>query len=628
MKRSLFVLAILLATMALCVVPALATTPDTATWSSAGPPIYDSIRSLDFTASGNGCVASSSTGYYTPDGQQWIQQNALAGLLAIDYVDDTHAWAVGDMGRIAATSDGGATWSEQTSGVDWRLVDVSFLDTTTGWALGQDGRTLRTGDGGVTWETAGSCGSGTTYVTLQFVDELHGWAGSSGAGLWATVDGGDTWQRQGDSFIDARFIVFSDKDSGWAASPDATWHTSDGGASWTQTAPVPYPSTVALAGSGATLWRFDQSGVPSISPDGGATWHTQSTASYASWSTTGILCIAGDEGWFSNGWSLLHTSTTGYSDPEPPVTTAVPELPRWLNSPTTVTLTATDAGSGVDVTYYSLKPYWDQSYTWVPGLSFYLAANTDYRVAYTSTDLYGNIEQPHVQNVGVDAVLPTTQLRGAGKYDIGYWINHKSTIYVSGNDNLSGVDYVRARIDSKAWQNLGSGSSLVIAAPKTHSNDGKHTVTAHAVDNAANAGVNKSASTWIDTRRPVSKLPYPVSGPSRGYTTMKFRVNDVRPCAPKCMIEIRVKYGSTLVGQLLPGKWFYKNKLQSYRFYCPLPAGKYTILLRAADGAGNISPWKYGTYTLRRAGVAPERAEAAGVWQVGGLPLTTPFPAE
>ena len=66
--------------------------------------------------------------------------------------DAQHGWIVGEAGAIVATQDGGATWTEQASGVEKTLFGVSFADARHGWAVGLDGLILRTNDGGQSWQ--------------------------------------------------------------------------------------------------------------------------------------------------------------------------------------------------------------------------------------------------------------------------------------------------------------------------------------------------------------------------------------------------------------------------------------------------------------------------------------------
>ena len=56
----------------------------------------------------------------------------------VTYADAQHAWAVGDSGVIAATSDGGKTWSAQNSGVKQNLRCIMFIDPKNGWISGDE----------------------------------------------------------------------------------------------------------------------------------------------------------------------------------------------------------------------------------------------------------------------------------------------------------------------------------------------------------------------------------------------------------------------------------------------------------------------------------------------------------
>jgi photosystem II stability/assembly factor-like uncharacterized protein len=57
-------------------------------------------------------------------------------------------WAVGDAGTIINTTNGGVSWTSQTSGTTNALRDVQFVDTSNGWAVGDGGVILHTSNGG------------------------------------------------------------------------------------------------------------------------------------------------------------------------------------------------------------------------------------------------------------------------------------------------------------------------------------------------------------------------------------------------------------------------------------------------------------------------------------------------
>ena len=111
------------------------------------------------------------------------------------FVDRFHGWAVDRLGGIAATGDGGATWTVQRSGIgqmDWwyyggsLLCGIAFADLTHGWAVGDNGAVVATTNGGRPTDsappatTASGAANGGWYnhdVTVSFAatDNVGGW---------------------------------------------------------------------------------------------------------------------------------------------------------------------------------------------------------------------------------------------------------------------------------------------------------------------------------------------------------------------------------------------------------------------------------------------------------------------
>src|SRR5258707_9438478 len=84
---------------------------------------------------GLGAIASSAS--WAQSG--WFWQNPLPQgnpLRAVSFVDANTGTAVGDYGTILRTTDGGATWTLQTSGTTGGLSAVSFVQANTGTAVG------------------------------------------------------------------------------------------------------------------------------------------------------------------------------------------------------------------------------------------------------------------------------------------------------------------------------------------------------------------------------------------------------------------------------------------------------------------------------------------------------------
>ena len=76
-------------------------------------------------------------------------------------MDANNGWVVGWYGTILRTTDGGITWTPQTSGISTYLLSVCFTDINNGTAVGQGGTIIRTTDGGTNWF---SQSGGTTNI--------------------------------------------------------------------------------------------------------------------------------------------------------------------------------------------------------------------------------------------------------------------------------------------------------------------------------------------------------------------------------------------------------------------------------------------------------------------------------
>jgi photosystem II stability/assembly factor-like uncharacterized protein len=113
------------------------------------------------------------------------------------------------LGIVLVSTDGGATWTKQNTGIDKSLFGVSFIDPLHGWVVGIDALILHTSDGGHTWQVQNGTtevrgleqvGFGQAYenpslYTVAVVGDVGLAAGEIGA-IYLSTDGGQTWQRQ------------------------------------------------------------------------------------------------------------------------------------------------------------------------------------------------------------------------------------------------------------------------------------------------------------------------------------------------------------------------------------------------------------------------------------------------
>lgn len=139
-------------------------------------------------------------------GEPDLQRFDDAGIHAIQFFDDNEGWAAGEMGTIWHTIDGGKNWERQATGLRASLKSMHFLNPYLGWvvgteyqpALGNVGVVLLTRDGGIKWQKV----MHNTFPGLflvRFQDQNTGYMAGAGteaypSGVFKTTDGGKSWQ--------------------------------------------------------------------------------------------------------------------------------------------------------------------------------------------------------------------------------------------------------------------------------------------------------------------------------------------------------------------------------------------------------------------------------------------------
>src|SRR5713226_1443217 len=167
----------------------------------------------------------------------WFWQNPLPQgnhLEAAATLDPSTVVAVGAGGTILRTTNGGATWTPQSSGTTHWLFGVSFVDANTGTAVGAAGTILLTTDGGATW-TPQSSGTTNPLLGVAFVDANTGAGVGDFGTILRTTDGGATWTPQSSGTTNPLLgVAFVDANTGAAVGYFGTiLRTTDGGATWT-----------------------------------------------------------------------------------------------------------------------------------------------------------------------------------------------------------------------------------------------------------------------------------------------------------------------------------------------------------------------------------------------------------
>jgi photosystem II stability/assembly factor-like uncharacterized protein len=154
---------------------------------------------------------------------------------SVDFVNSTMGWVAGSFPPdILMTVDGGVSWAEQSISVsssDYTLLGISFADTQNGWAVGALGTVMHTSNGGRVWtiQDAGAPldpgGVPAGIYTVQAINSSIAWIGGTGGFVSRTTDAGNTWTaEQTPSGTTPQFkgLHFADADNGWLAGTDIT----------------------------------------------------------------------------------------------------------------------------------------------------------------------------------------------------------------------------------------------------------------------------------------------------------------------------------------------------------------------------------------------------------------------
>lgn len=235
----------------------------------------------------------------------------------------TNGYAVGISGRVMATADGGATWSQMSSPTSANLKSVRFpLDFRTGYAVGDGGTLLKTTDG-ATWS---SLSSGTT-VNLNSVsfpqNILIGYAVGDGGTILKTLDGGASWGAQASGTTENLNSTFflADRRNGLAVGATGTITRTTNGTAWALRTSGTTEDLygVAFLGDNRTAYAVGANGTLLKSADVGASWTAVASGvtvalRAVSFPTTAVGYAVGDAGTVlktTNGGQVWTTLATG-----------------------------------------------------------------------------------------------------------------------------------------------------------------------------------------------------------------------------------------------------------------------------------------------------------------------------
>ncbi|RLI32207.1 hypothetical protein DRO66_11665, partial [Candidatus Bathyarchaeota archaeon] len=215
-------------------------------------------------------------------------------------------------------------------------------------------------------------------------------------------------------------------------------------------------------------------------------------------------------------------------DKTPPVTTASldPLIPNgengWYVSDVEMTLSATDAYSGVTSTWYKI----DAGYWQLYSAPFIVGDDGEHTVSFYSYDVAGNEETSDTVEFKIDQTPPSTTELLSGDVGENDWYISDVAVSFTATDETSGIDETLYRVDGGNWQ--------IYANPFIVSDDGEHTLEYYSVDVAGNEENIKTETFKIDQTDPTieltwddenSKLVADVDDETSGVASVEFFVN-------------------------------------------------------------------------------------------------------
>jgi photosystem II stability/assembly factor-like uncharacterized protein len=124
-----------------------------ASWQTATSPVTSDLTGVEFSSQTNGVITGlAGVILRTTNGSTWqrVTIPVSDALYGVFFLNGTTGWACGDGGAIIKTADGGATWSDQSTYINFQFRDICFVNSSEGWVVGN--ATLQHSlDGGATW---------------------------------------------------------------------------------------------------------------------------------------------------------------------------------------------------------------------------------------------------------------------------------------------------------------------------------------------------------------------------------------------------------------------------------------------------------------------------------------------
>lgn len=189
--------------------------------------------------------------------------------------------AVGSRGRIAKTTDGGASWfSVYDPNNTVQMWSLAFNNSEVALACGSSSALLRSTNNGSTWSAITGLPTGLTFYSVRFGDNNTAYLSGSSGYYFKSTDAGLTWNPIGYRFTSSRIrdVSFADDMHGFVVGTGFVARSTDGGFTFTpQTAPFTGDINEVVSTSQNFAVAGCDAGNVIRTSDGGANWNLIAT---------------------------------------------------------------------------------------------------------------------------------------------------------------------------------------------------------------------------------------------------------------------------------------------------------------------------------------------------------------
>ncbi len=204
-------------------------------WTKVNIGTTNTLHDVYFSSANVGYITGDAAFYYTGDGgATWSSRTFSSEYFSVKFITDNIGWIVGSTatGKIFKTTNRGLTWTLAIPSNSSPLYDLGIVDANTLVAVGYAGSIQRTVNTGGSWATVTS-GTNEILTAVSFVNPQVGYICGDQGRILKSTDSGASWTTvaaTGRNFTDIHFI---NETEGWGIAGTDTWHTVDGGVTWT-----------------------------------------------------------------------------------------------------------------------------------------------------------------------------------------------------------------------------------------------------------------------------------------------------------------------------------------------------------------------------------------------------------